>query len=249
MSLRKALNDRRIRFARGVQVSLLSGMAGGFGGVLAALAGKALAPASSFMAMSALGGLLGAGAYLGLAYLVIYSMHNMEHARTVRAAAAPLGGTLLLAVVIALACILPAFYVRWNQVNEMRMAYEIQERLWALHRRLLARTEGNPESLQELLDSKEIEADALRAASLPDRAIGFFYLKPERISREPVDRRKQIYACEFANQARGGKRMVLYTFGRVEDATPQRFRDILDREENRAFREALQKAEGLQERV
>ncbi|MFW6132926.1 MAG: hypothetical protein ACOC8F_03455 [Planctomycetota bacterium] len=223
----------RTGLGRCIQAIFLAGLGGGVGGgVLFALVyriGK-LAQVDLLIPAAIVSGL----GMLGMAYLVIFAMFSLSAARTAKAAAPPVGAVLALAVVVGLACGLPARHLRLQKLQRDRT----RNTLAALHmvlERYEAQHDAPPTSLQTLVDDG-IAPALVRSPALPERDVGFFYHPPDAETLDDADR-DTIIACEVASH--DGGRMVLFADGRTEWLEEDAFSRTLESEPNRSFAEAM----------
>ncbi len=98
-----------------------------------------------------------------------------------------------------------------------------------------------PASLEDLIKQNVLSAQRLEAYRHPSRQIGYFYM-PATLLRAG-DPTKKLLACDWADNQSNNVRAVLYANGNVELAGPEKFKDLLAWDENKAFAAALQEAE------
>jgi len=98
-----------------------------------------------------------------------------------------------------------------------------------------------PPTLQRLVDDMIIEQRALRCRNNKGRTVDYFYV-PVPIPRGSEAPRR-ILACDFIDNHDGRGRAVLFTDGAAEWCPKEKLPEIFDLPENRAFVEALRKAE------
>lgn len=175
-------------------------------------------------------------------YLVIYAMYELPFGRTVKLSTPAIGLILVASVVSGLLVYLPTNYLF---VRDIKIA-KARNRLMMLHNVIVQHYEKGvlgrpPESLQAMVDGDAVSADDVRNPRDPNRPVGFFYLP---VSSESGDGGTlRLRATEFRHPGTEYRRVVLYADGRTIAVPPEEFSELLEREENQAFAEALAEAE------
>lgn len=230
--------NKRMTLARGILVSLLSGM---LGSITAAIVFKT---SWKVLDMPIVSLIIAVPFFVIMAYLVVFSMFKHSAWQTLRASLLPLGAILVLAGVIGSACGIPAIATRRAFIKEQGLQIQTAQNLHKIFGIISSRPEKLPESLEELLKIKDMNPDWLKSPANPSRKIGFFYLKPDRISFSKNN--QKILACDFgdnfANFPEQG-RVVLYTHGNPRFLPSSSFASLLKNPENKEFAEALKKSE------
>lgn len=249
---RLAGGDRKATLPRCVVAVLLAGLGGAFGGaVLFGLINKIGAVTDAELLIPGL--VIGALVALVLGYLVIYAMFSMSAKRTLKVAAVPMVGVVLLAGVVAAAAGVPAWYIRQGQIArdsaEQRLRYiHAAVRNYQLDRAAGGRLGPMPPSLDVLVQERIVDAKILKSPGLPDRDKAFFYHPPAELTFGEAD--SKLLACEVASHD-GGRAVLLIrpapgddTRGEARWLSDEEFEQLLQEPQNREFAEALRAAEG-----
>jgi hypothetical protein len=242
----KVDSRRGVSVGRGVLISLLSGIAGAIAGAVLFKVGSVTMPPSPAggLPVSILGVALGVVAYAVVAWLVVFAMHKLSAGEVLSASALPIGATIGLAMVVGLACAIPAA----AQVRKERAQYELmwknQSNMSLLYRYWIYRQGPNEPvgSLVELIASPSFDESLLKNPARPDMNIGYFY-HPAPNSRIQANVPTRLLMCDYANTYGNDNRIVLNTQGETNTLNEATFQRVLGEEQNAAFAEALRQAE------
>jgi len=246
-SLKKNLEVRKLPFSRGVLVSFLSGAAGGLGVAILLKIGLVLFPETPGMGLT-VGGILGVPVYALLAWQVVLNMHTkLSTSQTLSVCVVPVGGTMVLGVVIALVCGIPARIQLQSRLDRVELIRQTQGNLQRIFNLIYdINPNSPPPQLQDLLkppytnSEKKVEPQHLQCPANPSREIGFLYY-PHRLVY-PGSPSGTLLACDYANNQDDGIRVVLYTNGNCSPLKEDIFQSLLRKEENASFAEMLGKS-------
>jgi hypothetical protein len=242
-TLSKATDNRRFKFAKGVQVSLLAGLAGVFSAFIMYLVGNNLIlPGEADMPVSIPGVILAVIALLVMSVLTVWAMFPLSFGQTARACALPIGSVFLLILVAGTGVGIPTYYTREANI---RQADNINATIGQVNRIYLAMIRNGrdqpPASLQELVKLEYIEPETLISPANPDGP-GFFYHQPDVIEPPSPDSQK-VLMCDFRDNFNGKGRTVLYHNSVIHFLPETSFQSLMMDPVNREFAKALQKAE------
>lgn len=237
-SARRVTGQSRIGLGRGVGIAGASGFCGTLGGAIVAyIVVNALKNSAGIMVSTLIGGAAGLAMYLLLTYLVVYTMHGTLHAKEVLTLCIkPLAIIVSLNIVVGLLCIVPAYIQRQGEIEQLQLQRDVQQRMCDVYDVLRRNAINPPKTLQELVDAKKIEQKMIQMSG--DNPKTFFY-NSLRIPSSP----NVILLCTYKDDIEGG-RMVLLSSGKCSFIQKNGFSELLKREENKEFAEALKKAEG-----
>jgi hypothetical protein len=189
---------------------------------------------------------LGAVSFLLINFVVLCASFNLPVNGLLRTWVGSYGPAAALAVVIAIPT---GWYA--HKARQAKAAQEHSlEALRRIHHAILHqyahRLREPPPTLQAMVDEMIIEPRVLRCRNNRGRAVDYFY-QPAPVPPDPKGPRR-ILACDFIDNHNGQGRAVLFTDGAAEWYPTERLPELFDLAENRAFVEALRKAEaGLEQ--
>jgi len=235
-SLKQRQYPKRLRLGNCVVIMLLSG----FCGVLAA--------GAVFLLVNALGGgsrvgmAIGAGigliALIVVVLLVIYAMLELSFRAATRAAALPVAAMIALMVTIGAAGGIPAYI--WRQTDRTREL--CQGRLLYLYGGLQRYQQSYAKpapTLDELVERNIISVESIQCPAVEGGG-RYFYL-PTRV--DPQEQSDRMVVCDMLGNHEDG-RDVLFIGGLVRWCDDEDFRRLAALDANKAFAEALRRAEG-----
>ena len=228
----------------------LAGIAGGISGAIIFLLFNAIGKAAGAgVSMIIVGLIFGAAATVVIAYLVIYAMFATSARNTLLICIPPIGGILLLALVVLLAGALPARYMFLRKLDRDRSLGVMQRLAYALtdYQRESQRTSPSsvtvhlPEQLEALVEDGRVTPRFVRPDG-PDKPPRFFYLRPAS-GVLPKDT-QALVACEMKPHSGGRAVLVGHPEANCESQwrDDQDFRRLLDLPQNKAFAEAFRAA-------
>lgn len=240
-TLSKATQNKRFSFAKGVQVSLLAGLAGVITAGLLYLVGSVLIHGGTpELPISIPGVILALLGLLGMSLLVVWAMFPLELPQIARACVLPVGAIFALFVVILVGAGIPTYYTRQSNIQRIELQHTTIERFQKIYNALLKKgREQPPETLQRLVELQLIEPEDIQS---PASTKGFFYHPPEVINTQNQEERKVIL-CDFRSTFPGKGRTVLYENGLIEFLPEPSFQNLMLDPVNEDFDAALRKAE------
>ncbi len=234
--LRKQGFSRRLKLGRSILATFLAGLSGAFGG------GVAFITVGVFLA-DIPGAVVGAVAAIlvtgGVAYLVLYTMFNISAKKVLFAWLPAFGFTLLLGSAVAVACSVPAYFIRQKELRRNDSVINLMY-IHKGYRSYMGKYRQAPKDLKELVDKKLLEASSLRSPVNTGREIGYFYLKT--LPKADLEL-QEILACDYGDNDDGTGRAVVLVRGDCTWCPEAEFQLLLKREENAAFAKALRAAE------
>ncbi len=177
-----------------------------------------------------------------VAYLVLFGLLNLSARQSLSVALLPVGGLILLTVVLGAAAGIPAIIIRQRERDQNLALRNLQ----LIHRAAVGSYERNfgkpPRDLSELVERNYFDAKVLQSPGLPGRQVGFFYLStPARGKDDPNSRR--IFACDMQGSYGGRGRGVVLVSGEPMWLKEKAFQALLGEPDNEQFAEALRAAE------
>lgn len=243
LTLSKATENRRFKFAKGVQVSLLAGMAGGLSAFIMYLVGNNLIHSGGGgIPISIPGVILAVIALLGMSVLTVWAMFPLSLSQTARAAILPIGGVFLLIVLAGVGVGIPTYYTRQANIQQAQNINATIEQFDRIYRAMIRKGRDQPPaSLKELVDLEYIEPETLISPTNP-QGPGFFYHQPEVIEPPSADSQK-VLMCDYRQNFSGMGRTVLYHNSVIHFLPETTFQGLMMEPVNREFAKALQQAE------
>lgn len=243
--LGKRTDRRKYSFGRGVLVSFLSGAGGGMSALMLYFIGSTIFPValiSETFPVNWLGMILGIPGFFCIAYLIVFSMHNLSAKETLTTSILPIVLPFLFALV-AMSISLPFSAKSLQEKRELyRLKMLTKYKMNHIHNLLVdnvLKTGKVPFSLDELVAQKILDPEFLKSPANPNGR-GFFYHRGKAISDLTS---REIFICDYAENFGDKGRTVLYRGGYVEFLPKASFRARLKQPENRRFAEALEEAE------
>ncbi len=238
-TLSKFPENKRMKLSKGIVVALLTGAVGVvISGLIFVVTLKAWAkPVVSLIAAAPF--------FPIMAYLTAFSMFKLSAKQTLRACLLPIGSGILLLGVTGAGCGIPTIMTRRAFIKKINLAVTARNNLDKVFKVIARNPAAPPESLNELVKIEGFDPELLKSPANSSREIGYFYLKPDRVSPFGDDK-QQLLACDFRDnfeQYPEKGRSVLYTNGKTEFLRQTAFRGILAKKENEAFAKALKEAE------
>ncbi len=177
-----------------------------------------------------------------VAYLMLFGLLNLSARQSLSVALPPVGGLILLTLVLGAAAGIPAIIIRHRE-RDQNLALR---NLLLIHRAAVGSYEPSfgkpPRDLSELVERNYFDAKVLQSPGLPGRQVGFFYLPtPARGKDDPNSRR--IFACDMLGSHGGRGRAVVLVSGQPMWLKEKAFQALLDEPDNEQFAEALRAAE------
>lgn len=237
-AVRAIVPRRESGFNRCVVIALLAGLGGAISGAIAvALAwqvAQSLIIQSIWLAVP-----VAAVVFCLVSFLTVFASFQLPAGGLGKVWLKSFGPPLLVAAITAA----PTVWVAYGAHESKLANYRSIGTLQYIHNAITGRyvPARPPASLEELVKQNIVPPERLAAYRHPSRQIGYFYM-PATLVRigEPT---KKLLACDWADNQSGDDRAVLYVNGYVEIAGSGKFQELLARDENKAFAEALKEAE------
>jgi hypothetical protein len=225
----------RRRLARCAGLNILSTGAGLVGGAIIAVFFVALVQRAGARVLMLGAVVVGVPAMLGMALAVGVNMLRLPVRTAWRVVLTTTGPLVVLLVAVSAGALVPAWFIRQNQVQCDRCKRHLYDILQALEMHAGGGTQA--QSLKVLTYRGLIDPRVLTCPAKPGVDVGYLYAPaPASPGRTYSER---IRVCDRRGN-HGGVRMVLFTDGRVADVSESDLAKLLKKPENEAMARLVQ---------
>lgn len=231
--LKKILATRRPQMGRGVLLALLSGGAGAVGAAVIFIFFRQIGQVIKSDHLIIPGAVVALLTGLALAYLVVFAMQSLTARQTGKLVALPMASILALSAVIAGT----AGPYSYNLTQERRGQDDCSRNLRYIQYYLksYSRTNLMPQTLQVLVDRKQIKAEQLFCPARADEKRGYFYMARD-LKKQQAD--TTIVLCDLHENHKNGRCVIMADWSTAW-LTEQEFQELLKLPVNAEFADAL----------